>query len=90
MFPAMLLGPCVSGIVLTALLDGMSGLRILISRMFRTRIPAGLFAALLIPPVLILAVLLALARFVSPVYAPNFFPVGLLFGVPAGFFEEIG
>jgi membrane protease YdiL (CAAX protease family) len=57
---------------------------------FRNRIPARLFAGLLIPPVLIVGVLTAMAKLVSPTYAPNFFPLGLLFGLPAGFFEEIG
>jgi membrane protease YdiL (CAAX protease family) len=45
---------------------------------------------LLIPPALVLAVLLCLKKFVSPVYAPNQFLIGILFGVPAGFSEEIG
>ncbi len=30
------------------------------------------------------------AALVSPVYVPNFFPFGFLFGIPAGLFEEIG
>jgi iron donor protein CyaY len=44
----------------------------------------------LIPPLLVLIVLLCLQSFVSPVYTPNRFLVGLAFGIPAGFFEEIG
>jgi len=31
-----------------------------------------------------------LKSFVSPVYTPNRFWIGVLFGIPAGFFEEIG
>jgi len=46
--------------------------------------------ALLLPPALVLTVLLFLERFVSPVYAPNHFLIGILFGIPAGFLEEIG
>jgi membrane protease YdiL (CAAX protease family) len=39
---------------------------------------------------LILAALLFLHATAGPSFAPNFFPIGLAFGVPAGLFEEIG
>jgi hypothetical protein len=58
--------------------------------MFRAWVPLRWYTALLLPPALVLTVLLLLERFVSPVYAPNHFFVGLLFGIPAGFLEEIG
>lgn len=90
MFPAMLLGPSATGILLTRLHDGPGGLRRLFSSMGRIRLPLRWFGALLIPPALILAILLAFEKFLSPVYAPNRFWVGLLFGIPAGFLEEIG
>jgi uncharacterized protein len=90
MFPAMLLGPSFAGVLLTRIVDGKSGLRVLFFRMFRARIPLLWCMALLIPPVLVLTVLLFLERFVSPVYAPNHFFLGILFGIPAGFLEEIG
>jgi membrane protease YdiL (CAAX protease family) len=48
------------------------------------------YAGLLIPPGVILLVLLGLAAFVSPVYAPNRFFIGISFGLIAGFLEEIG
>jgi uncharacterized protein len=90
MFPVMLLGPSFAGIVLTRIVDGKSGLQVLFSQMFRAWIAPRWYTALLLPPALVLTVLLFLERFVSPVYAPNRFFMGILFGIPAGFLEEIG
>jgi membrane protease YdiL (CAAX protease family) len=90
MFPAMLLGPILAGITLTRIVDGEDGIWDLFSRMCRWRFPARWYAALLIPPVLVLTVLFFLEAVVSPVYAPNRFLAGLWFGVPAGLMEEIG
>ncbi len=45
---------------------------------------------MVIPPTLILAVLLTLSASVSRDFAPHLFPIGILFGLPAGFLEEIG
>jgi membrane protease YdiL (CAAX protease family) len=90
MFPAMLLGPSVVGIVLSGLVDGSNGLRDLFARMRRIRFPARWYAALLIPPALVLTVLLCMKTFVSPDFAPNRFWIGISFGFVAGFFEEIG
>lgn len=89
MFPVMLLGPSFAGIALTRIVDGKIGLRNLFSRMIRVS-PPGWYSVLLIPPVLVLSVLLVLQSFVSPVYAPNRFFIGILLGIPAGFLEEIG
>jgi membrane protease YdiL (CAAX protease family) len=90
MFPVMLLGPSLSGIFLTGIVEGKTGLRDLLSKLLRARIRAHWYAALLIPPVLILTLLFALKTFLSPVYTPNLFLLGVLFGVPAGLLEEIG
>ena len=90
MFPVMLVGPSVTGIALTRIVDGKSGLRDLFSRMGKVRLGAHWYMALFIPPCLVLTVLFCLKSLASPVFAPNYFLMGILFGVPAGFFEEIG
>lgn len=90
MFPAMLLGPSISGIVMTRIVGGREGLKDLIARMRPASVPVRWSAVLLIPPVLVLAVLFSLKALVAPEFSPNNFWLGILFGVPAGFFEEIG
>jgi membrane protease YdiL (CAAX protease family) len=90
MFPAMLLGPSVVGILLPWFIDGGIGLRDLFSRMRRVRVSPRWYASLLIPPVLVLTVLSFMKTFVSPVFASNRFFIGVGFGFVAGFFEEIG
>ena len=91
MFLPMLAGPGISGITMTYIVDGRSGLRDLFSRMSKWRAGVRWYAAaILIPPVLILTVLLTLDTLTSPVFSPRFIPEGILFGLLAGFFEEIG
>ena len=90
MFPAMLLGPSLSGVVLTAVVDGRMSVRQLFSQMLLARLPARWYLTLLIPPALVFSVLLLLRIFISPAYIPNWFFAGTLFGIPAGFLEEIG
>jgi membrane protease YdiL (CAAX protease family) len=90
MFPAMLLGPSVVGVALTRIVDGSNGMRDLFSRMHSVGFPLRWYAALLVPPALVLTVLLCLKACVSPVFAPNCFLIGISFGFFAGFFEEIG
>jgi membrane protease YdiL (CAAX protease family) len=90
-FPLMVVGVGLTGIALTAAVDGRAGLGSLFGRIGRWRVGIAWYAvALLLPPVLIGAVLFVLRSTVSPAFAPNFFLLGILFGVPAGFFEEIG
>jgi membrane protease YdiL (CAAX protease family) len=90
MFPAMLVGPSFVGTCLTWIVDGRAGLRDLFARMRRIRLPARWYVALLIAPAVMLTVLFCLKTFVSPVFSPNAFLIGVFFGFVAGFFEEIG
>ena len=91
MFPIMLLGPAAASIILTTLTEGRTGLRNLLSRMGKWKVPIKWYViALVVPPCLIMVVLLFLKNFVFQAFKPNFFYFGFLFGIPAGFFEEIG
>jgi membrane protease YdiL (CAAX protease family) len=96
---AMLAGPATTGVLLTMLLDGRSGLRDFRTRLAARHVGLGWYAvALLTAPTLMVVTLLALS-IVSPAYLPGLFTspdkgslllVGLAVGVSAGVFEELG
>ena len=90
MFPAMLLGPFVVGIVMTRAVDGRDGLRDLFARVRTWKLGKWYVPAIAVPPVLILATLFILSTFVAPAFVPNVFPYGFGFGIVAGLLEEIG
>jgi membrane protease YdiL (CAAX protease family) len=90
MFPAMLLGPSLTGLILARLIGGREGLRALGAGLLRWRLRPIWYTVLLIPPVLVLGILLSLQSLVSKSFAPNLFLAGVVFGIPAGFLEELG
>ena len=96
---AMVAGPSVTGILLTALIDGRAGLREFRSRLLEWRVSARWYmAALLAAPLLAAAITLILSLF-SPAFLPAILVaddkpavllLGLMAGLTAGFFEELG
>jgi membrane protease YdiL (CAAX protease family) len=67
-----------------------AGLQDLFARMTNWRVGARWYAVLLIFPLLILVVILSLSMLVVPELKPTFLQIGILFGLSAGFLEEIG
>ena len=96
---AMLAGPSVTGILLTAIVSGRTGLRALLARALLWRVSAGWYAvALLTAPILMIATLLAMSA-MSPAFIPGIFisddraslvAISLAVGLSAGVFEEVG
>jgi membrane protease YdiL (CAAX protease family) len=96
---AMLAGPSVTGVILTALVDGGRGLREFRCRLLEWRMDGRWYGlALLSAPLLATAVALALtlesSEFLPTIFVADdktaILRVGLLVGLAAGFFEELG
>src|SRR5574340_878994 len=95
----MLLGPCFAGLFMTGLVDGRTGFHALGSALQRWRLGLGWYGiAILLAPLLSMAVLLGLSRF-SPVYLPGILTaddktarlaMGLISAVVVGICEELG
>src|SRR5215203_2384281 len=96
---AVLLGPSVSGILLTGLVYGREGLRDRLTRMRRWRVGARWYAvALLTAPLVFTAVLIPLSL-ISPVFLPGIFAseakvsfvlMSIVVALTVGIFEELG
>ena len=88
---SMLVGPAISGIFLTATIDGKRGLKQLLRLILKWKVPIKWYcAALLVFPAILLLIFYSLT-FVSERFypAPILIP-GLFVGLIGGFFEEIG
>jgi hypothetical protein len=95
-FLAMLLGPSIASLLLTATLDGTTGIRALFGRFARWR-SGRYYLAVLVAPVTL--VLLGLSGLVSSDFVPSVFSVSdksglmllaLVYEPGAGFLEELG
>lgn len=96
---AMLAGPAIAGILLTGIVDGRAGLRDLAARLLKWRVGGRWYAAaLLIAPVVILAVLLVLAQ-ISFAYLPRLYTTddriflvqfSIISALLVGILEELG
>ncbi len=94
-FLFMLAGPSLTGVSLTAILEGKPGLKALFARLKEWQFGWRLGAvAILTVPALSLVTLFSLSALVSPIYSPQItldkIAFGLIAGAMAGFFEEIG
>lgn len=90
-FLSMFIGPSLTGVTLTFILEGWEGMRELFSRMKRWRVDFGWIAvAVLTVPVLMSSTLYLLSVTVSPTFKPAWMIPGFIAGLIAGFFEEIG
>jgi uncharacterized protein len=91
MFFCMILGPSLSSISLTALLDGKAGVKNLFGRITNWRVGWNGYLPVLTVPALSTSVLLILYVLVSSIYKPSTNIIfGVIIGALAGFFEETG
>ena len=90
-FVLMLLGPSVSGLALTALLEGRAGFRGLRAGAAHWRVGVPWYlVALMTMPLLLLATLWPLSIFLDPAFSPRFQWQLFAIGLVAGSFEEVG
>ncbi len=94
-----LLGPSLAGLLMTALVEGKAGFRMVGSRLRRGRVGFRWYAvALLTAPLLIAMILIVLSQ-TSPAFLPaittsenkiGLLLTGIVMGLVVGFFEELG
>jgi len=90
-FLAMLLGPGVSGLLCSAVVDGTAGMRELGRRALHWRVALRWYAvAVLTIPAILLTLLSLLCGFFDPAFSPRFQWPLFAIGFIAGSFEEIG
>jgi membrane protease YdiL (CAAX protease family) len=82
--------PFISGLLMTYLADGKSGLKKFYVRAINYRVGGRWYLPLLIFPILLLTVSIVLGVLISPEMLPVFQWLGIMAGPMAGFFEETG
>lgn len=90
---AMLAGPSVAGLLMTAIADGRPGFRKLRSRLFKWRVDTRWYAIALLPAPLLSVIVLFALSLTSPIYTADDKAAVLLSGIMAGLttvLEEIG
>jgi uncharacterized protein len=99
LYPALIVGPSVAGILLTALLFGREGFRELGSRLLRWRVGARWYAVALLTAPLVFAAVFVPLSLISPEFLPRIYItsdkasillLGIAAGLMAGIFEELG
>jgi uncharacterized protein len=99
MIPAMLGGPSLAAVVMTALVSGRAGFRELFSRLLRWRVGARWYAVALLSAPLVFAAVQAVLSLASPAFLPGvvttedtvtFLLSGILAALMVGLLEELG
>ena len=99
LYPALIVGPSVSGILLTALLYGRAGLRELRSRLLKWQVGARWYALALLAAPLSVTVALLLLSLTSTEFLPSMLTtsdkasvllISIIAGLMVGIFEELG
>lgn len=99
LYVGMLVGPSVTGLLLTGLVDGKAGYRELVSRLTKWRVGVSWYAAVLLGAPLLAAMVLLVLSLFSPEFIPALFSsedkasllvTGVGVGLMVGVFEEIG
>jgi uncharacterized protein len=97
--PAMLGGPAIAGILMTAVVSGKAGIHELFSRLLTWRVGARWYAVALLTAPLVFVAVHAVLSLVSPIFLPGlvlagdkvpFLLMGIAAGLMVGFFEELG
>jgi membrane protease YdiL (CAAX protease family) len=96
---ALYAGPLVGSLLLTGLVDGKAGYRVLLTRLLRWRVSVRWYAVALLTAPLVLAVVHLVLALASPIYLPGiltsgdratFLLTGMLPALLVGLFEELG
>jgi uncharacterized protein len=99
LIPAMLGGPSIAGLLVTALVSGKAGFRELFSRLLRWRVGARWYAVALLTAPLVFVAVHALLSVVSPIFIPGlvlaadkvpFLLMGITAALMVGILEELG